>query len=209
MQYGLVFRRYAPFEEFGLGFEGDKRPEASTSLTATARTIGVVSFSPGNIEYESAFSWGTSYSGLGKKAERLSAAIARALGGSTSKVSASISVKTKTIEAISFTASTAGSNPFILGSPDIDTYIDFDALFTKTAIEFKGTVRGDNFPNAEVIVYDAELAPILLFHFETTGGKETGPITRLTGAHEKQILGNFQFRASIDASGNFLKGVCF
>ena len=42
--FGLSFRRYAPFEEFGFGFEGDHRSEASTSFGDTSRTYGCVLF---------------------------------------------------------------------------------------------------------------------------------------------------------------------
>lgn len=42
--YSLVVRRYAPFESFGGGFEGDNR-QFSVSMAATARTVGVVLFS--------------------------------------------------------------------------------------------------------------------------------------------------------------------
>lgn len=42
----LIVRRYAPFESFGGGFEGDRR-EFSLELRATARTIAIVQFTPG------------------------------------------------------------------------------------------------------------------------------------------------------------------
>lgn len=40
----LYVRRYAPFSQFGGGFEGDNRSVSSTSLTATSRTSGSVFF---------------------------------------------------------------------------------------------------------------------------------------------------------------------
>ena len=59
MQYWLVFRRYAPFAEFGMGFEGDHRTGPSVSMNVTARTIGTVPFARGAVGAVTASSSGT------------------------------------------------------------------------------------------------------------------------------------------------------
>ncbi len=71
--YSLVFRRYAPFATFGGGFEGDNRTVASTSLAATARTIGVIGFSPGSVGPLNTSSSGTAFSGAGALVKNLPA----------------------------------------------------------------------------------------------------------------------------------------
>jgi hypothetical protein len=194
--YSLVFRRYAPFATFGGGFEGDNRTEPSTSLTATARTIGIVGFSPGSVGPLSTSSSGTAFSGAGAFVKNL-------LGKHISKVMGSVSVKTSTLERVRFTAQTAGANPMVPFAPDIDTYVDFDAVFSKSIIEINGVVRCDDFPNAEVFVLDAKGNATLMFAFATDGNQTTGPMTRLAGDHSGQSLGPFRSSIPIDSAGTF------
>lgn len=89
MEYTLVFRRYAPFETFGLGFEGDVRTGPSTNLKDTARTIGIIGFSPGRVGALTARSDGTAFTLLGPK-------VANLLGKHISKLTSSVSVSTAT-----------------------------------------------------------------------------------------------------------------
>ncbi|HTU64355.1 MAG TPA: hypothetical protein VMF52_00275 [Steroidobacteraceae bacterium] len=196
MNYGFFFRRYAPFESFGLGFEGDARESASTSLSATARTIGALQFSPGSVGDISGTSSGTSYAGLG-------AFVQRALGRHVSKVTSSVAVRTRSVECVRFTAQTAGANPMIPGAPEIDTYVDAEIVFTPKSLAISGAVRGDNFPNCEVFVTDASGRGALLFAFATDGGQDTGPMTRLAGDGAGQVLGTFYKRVPLRKGGAF------
>ncbi len=196
MPYTLIFRRYAPFATFGGGFEGDNRSGASTSLKATARTIGAVEFAPESVGNVKACSSGTAYLGAG-------AAVAEALGRHYSKVTSSVAVATRTLDKVRFTAQTAGANPMVPGAPEIDTFVDFEAVFRGNAIEFSGAVRGDNFPNAEVFVRDDAGNAVMLLDFATSGGQDTGPMTRLAGAHGDQTIGTFKYRVGLDAAGRF------
>ena len=126
------------------------------------------------------------------------------LGKHISKVTGSVSVQTATLERVRFTAITAGANPFFLGiAPDIDTYVDIDAVFRKSVIEINGVVRGDDFPNAEVFVLDKKGNAALMFAFATDGGQTTGPMTRLAGDHSGQLLGPFRSSIPINAAGTF------
>jgi hypothetical protein len=181
--YTLFFRRYAPFATFGGGFEGDHRKSASTSLLATARTIGIVSFAPGNVGPVRGSSSGTAFSGAGARVERM-------LGRHFSKVTSTVTVSSRTIDHVRFSAQTAGANPIVPLAPTIDTFVDFDALFRDRALILSGTVRGDDFPNVEVFAVDAKGQSVLLFEFATSGGQNTGPITRLAGDHSNQTLGS-------------------
>lgn len=196
MAFLLVFRRYAPFAEFGFGFEGDHRTEASTSLDATARTTGKVPFARGSIGTIDATSSGTQYTGGGDWLRKLG-------GRHMSDVARTIAQKTIGPTFISFSASTAGANPMVPGAPAIDTFVDFRAEWIGTGMRFSGTVRGDDFPNAEVFVVDAKGVGCLLFDGRTTGGQNTGPMTRLAGAHAAQALGQFSLAVALTSGGTF------
>jgi len=192
--YWLVFRRYAPFDSFGGGFEGDSRKSASSELSDTARTVGAVEFEPGHIGSVYGYSSGTEFVGAGKR-------IAELLGKHYSKVNASVSVGTKTITTLKFTAQTDGANPLVPLAPAIDTFVDVQVVFGERRMQIQGSVRGDDFPNAEVFVIDRFGNSSLLLDFQTTGGRETGPMTRLWGAHEKQVIGDFFTKLMLDEQG--------
>ena len=199
MGFVLVIRRYAPFATFGGGFEGDNRTGPSISLTDTARTIGMVPFERGVVGSITASSSGTSYRGLGRWVELRA-------GRHYSKVKCAVTGTAITADTVSFTASTEGANPMIPVAPDIDTYVDFKAKWSAGALQFEGSVRGDNFPNAEVFVIDAATvgSGCLLFDGRTSGGQHTGPITRLPGSGATSRLGAFSARMPLSASGNFI-----
>lgn len=188
--YWIVYRRYAPFESFGGGFEGDNRAEASTKLTDTARTIGAVTIAPNYIGDVYGFSSGSRYVGAGNRVSKL-------IGQHFSKVTSSVSASTKSLGCLRFTAQSSGSNPMI-PAPAIDTFLDVSVAFSARGMQIEGTVRGDDFPNAEVFIVDRVGNSAMLFDFKTTGGKETGPITRLWGSHDKQCLGTFCEKFMLD-----------
>jgi hypothetical protein len=197
MGYALVFRRYAPFESFGFGFEGDNRSAPSTCLTATARTIGMVAFSPGHVHLIRPGSSGTYFVGAGARIRQL-------LGRHCSKVTSSVTVSTMSIDCLRFTAQTAGANPMV-PAPTIDTLVDIAVTFRRGMLAIEGSVRGDDFPNAEVFIVDSCLSACLLYAFETNAGRNTGPFTRLWGDHREQRLGEFCHRIATDEVGRFRK----
>jgi uncharacterized membrane protein YgcG len=105
---------------------------------------------------------------------------------------------------ISFTASTAGANPMIpVVAPDIDTFVDLRVEWIASSIRVQGTLRGDDFPNAEVFLLDRKGIGCLLFDGRTTGGRNTGPMTRLAGGHESHLIGRFNLTIGISTDGNF------
>jgi hypothetical protein len=105
---------------------------------------------------------------------------------------------------IEFEASSAGGNPLIPGSPDIDTNLiaRFDFGFgSPPLMRITGEVFGDNFPNLEVfLVCYRSGNTALLIDGRTTGGRRTGPITRLAGGHAKQSLGKLSGTLLLNAS---------
>jgi hypothetical protein len=88
-------------------------------------------------------------------------------------------------------------------APAIDTFLDFQVVFRKHTLELSGTLRGDNFPNAEVFVTDATGQAALIFEFATDGGQTTGPMTRLAGDNSGQQLGTFSKRLALLKGGAF------
>jgi hypothetical protein len=192
--FGLYFRRYAPFDTFGVpSFEGDKRKAASTSLKATSRTYGCVMFNQFEIVHRFANTSGTHYH------SSLWGEIVGASKVSMTNVRTSLAGPSL----IEFSASTAGGNPLIPKSPDIDTFVTarFDFGSPKL-LRIGGEVFGDNFPNLEVFLMCYRSShTALLIDGRTTGGRRTGPMTRLAGAHSKQSLGKLSGTLLLNDAG--------
>ena len=193
--YGLWFRRYAPFATFGnigIGsFEGDTRTQASGAIGDTSRTYGCVLFNRSEAVRAYAGSSGTVLFGL--------------LGGSIhgmAKVKIAFAKKPSS-GAIEFSAATEGGNPLVPGAPDIDTYVNVKASFsTPGQLNISGDVLGDNFPNLEVFLYcyRSKLSAILV-DGRTTGGRDSGPGSRLFGTHATHRIAKFDVSLPIDGTG--------
>lgn len=196
MSYHLVVRRYAPFSSFGGGFEGDVRSAASSDPNATARTIGVVTFDTVSVEAYRGFSSGSTFEGLGQW-------VAKRIGRHYSQVKTTVDTQRSTLGHISFTIHVAGGNPLVpVVAPDIDTFVDFHARFVNGSLAVSGTIRGDAFPNAEVLLLDDMLQPLVLFDFHTSGGRQTGPLS-LFGDGAGTTLGTFQAAIAL-SDGKFI-----
>ena len=192
--YALWFRRYAPFSSFGFPpFEGDHRTGPSTSPKATSRTYGCVMFNRRSVVNHFANSSGTRYT-LGLDAEAVA--------------DVSMTVVRTTLhgpDLIEFKASTAGANPLVPGSPDIDTFVDVRVSFLPpNFMSIRCEARGDNFPNLEVFLRSAGDRSALLIDGRTTGGRRTGPMSRLAGSHADQLLGLTQATYVLDADGRLI-----
>ena len=193
--YGLYFRRYAPFKKFGIpAFKGDTRTDASAALAATSRTYGCVRFSSYAILDQGAGSSGTEDANL-------------VLTFLDRKATAQVSMSTvRSSEAgpalLSFSASTAGSNPLIPKSPSIDTTVNFRASWgAGTVMHVCGTVLGDDFPNLEVFLrcYRSRKSAMLV-DGRTRRDGYTGPFT-LFGSGRK--LCSFLSAIPLSADGTF------
>jgi hypothetical protein len=198
--FGLYFRRYAPFDTFGanpLGmgqrFEGDKRTAASTSLKASSRTYGIVMFNRNGIVYQISGSSGTEIHPL-------------LWGDIVGMAKVAMTVVRTTLAGPSlfeFTASTAGANPLVPKSPDIDTIVKARVDFgTPGLLRLDGEAFGDNFPNLEVfLLCYRSTHTALLIDGRTTGGRDTGPYTRLFGSHSGHSLGRFSVSLGLNQKG--------
>jgi hypothetical protein len=225
-EYVLYVRRYAPFNSFGGGFEGDAR-SFSTSLKVTSRTVGEVTFGPQLKKTTQAkgFSDGSAY--VGPFEVRKKVPLGK-INTSVGQVNIEISHETSSPGRISFTLYTEGNLPLKdialpgklarainwvnnklrpnsrnpQGTPDIDTFVDFVATFTKSHAVFEGVVRGDGFPNAEVFVIDSNERAVPLLDYRTRSGV-MGPTYRLFGTHAKNQLAAFKQVVTLSPNGNF------
>jgi hypothetical protein len=228
VEFSLYVRRYAPFKSFGGGFEGDGRG-FSTSLEVSSRTIGVATFGPalGDKVTGAGDTSGSSWVGPWEIRNTYSLG---SIGKSKGDVVATILKAEAKKGTISFTLYTEGNlplkdlmlkkgladavnsaNAFVRpnsrppqGTPDIDTFVDFSATFEKDHLVFKGVVRGDGFPNAEVFVMDSSSQVVSLLDYRTSSN-EAGPLHRLFGAHATNRLGAFDRQVELTSAGLFGK----
>ena len=200
--FALYFRRYAPFTSFGganpfgLGqrFDGDERTSASTSLKASARTYGYVMFNQTGVIYNFAGSTGTTVHTF-----LWGDAFAYAKVDSTVVDYVLLHGKNSFV----FSANTAGSDPLVPLSPDINTFITARVDYSRPRyLRVAGSASGDNFPNLEVfLVCMPSRHSAVLIDGRTTGGRDIGPVTRLWGASKDHSLGTFDLDWHLDDKG--------
>jgi len=201
--FGLFFRRYAPFKEFGGitpppyttiwgNFAGDNRGP-STSLKVTSRTYGCVMFNR--------FGVGYSYAGADKTHFHPAIFYDTITGQADTDFTLVKSTLTGT-NLFGFKASTAASNPLVKPSPDINTFVDVTVNF---AVPQRLTIQlqafGDYFPNLEVFLLCYRSArSALLIDGRTPLGPDAGPFS-LPGTGEYHSLGYFSGHLALDQKG--------
>lgn len=211
--YALWFRRYAPFDTFGGGtgfeFEGDHREGPSTSPKDTSRTYACIYFNSTEVLYGFSGTSGTRWVGYGGWSAGIPGP--RILGEILNKdlkgqivgyANVSLDVKEdNSPHIVSFTASTAGGNPLVPGSPDIDTTITAEINFYhQDTFVIAGEAFGDNFPNLEVFLKSSGHSAMLI-DFRTSGSQDFGPVTRLWGSSSDLSLGKFSAYLPLDKNG--------
>jgi hypothetical protein len=191
--FALWFRRYAPFASFGVPpFKGDNRGP-STDPSASSRTFGCVGFTPQQVLDSRQGSSGTEFD----------LPLLRRLHARSGVSLTTARTRLQGPMLIEFEAHCAGSNPLMPGSPDIDTFVTarVDSGMARL-LRMQLTVRGDNFPNLEVFVQCLRSGhTALLIDGRTTGGRHTGPLTRLWGAKAAQELARATVSLPLDAQG--------
>jgi hypothetical protein len=204
--FGLYFRRYAPFDSFGGASpfnpggrsEGDQRKSASVSLKDTSRTYGCVMFNRFGIIGQFA---GTS----GTKTHTL------LFGDVVGYAKVDFTVARSTLngpDLFGFRALTSAPYPlwFKRLTPDIDTFVDVQVDFgASNFLRISGQVFGDNFPNLEVFLlcYRSKNTALLV-DGQTTGGRDTGPFTRLYGTNSGHVLARFAEMLALNERGELL-----
>jgi hypothetical protein len=213
----FCFRRYAPFKKFGgatgFDFEGDDRGP-STSFAVSSRTYACLFVSRSEVLYGFSGSSGTRFLGYADWTGGLLGL--RILGdwinadtkGTVGFSDVSLKVREENAsDLVAFTASTAGDNPLVPLSPDIDTIVKAKFFYNhpRTLI-VEGEVFGDDFPNLEVFINSGSKSAMLL-DFRTTGGQDTGPVTRLKGSHAGQSLGKFSVSLPLNDKGELANDI--
>lgn len=214
--YTFWFRRYAPFDAFGgdtgFRFEGDHRASGSTSPKATSRTYGCLFFTTSEIIYGFSGSSGTTWEGYAPWTSAVPGI--RILGeilnkdakGATAFAKVSLDVAENVQPSvIEFTAATAGGMPLLPGTPDIDTFVKMNFDFTqKGVLAIKGHATGDDFPNLEMFFVTPGGRSALLVDAYTTGGQDSGPVTRLLGSHDDQLIGHCYLSLPLNDRGELI-----
>lgn len=203
--FGLYFRRYAPFARFGranpltmgFGYFGGDDRGVSTSLQATSRTYGVVMFNQFGIVHNFAGSSGTEFH----------PAVGNVITGMAHVKNTVVRSTLAGPNLFGFRASTAGGNPLVPGAPNIDTFVDARFEFGRAnLLKISGQVYGDDFPNLEVfLVCYRSGKTALLVDGQTEGGRNTGPLAHLAGAHSDQLLATFSAHLELDKNGRLAR----
>jgi hypothetical protein len=202
--FGLFFRRYAPFDSFAGGnplapgqrSEGDHRTGASTSLQVTSRTYGCVFFNAHD---------GPTYYFSGSSGTITHTLLWGDIRGMADVSMAVFPVIRYLPGVFGLTAATSGGFPLAPKAltPEINTIIRVRIDFSSpNLLRIGGQVFGDDFPNLEVFVlcYRSNHTALLI-DGRTTGGRDTGPDTRLWGSHSDKSLGMFYQNLGLDAKG--------
>lgn len=192
-QYQLCVRTFAPWKTFS-GFEGDNR-SFSTSPDVTFRTGGFLVFdieSGDVIEGPNGLSSGT-------RRDEDDAKI-------FSEVTSTVEDLNSHLGVIRFSLSTAGSNPIIPLSPNIDIELGFMAFINEGNLFVEGVLRGDEFPNAEVYIRDSKGNPFLLTTFQTQYGPTVGPVLALPGNGD-DVMSEFKIGIMLDDNNCFIGSV--
>ena len=199
-QFSVTARRFAPFENFGLGFEGDALSRGSVagkggfsaSPSVTSRTSMTLSVDGNSITPEA-------HADMSHHAF---------FGTGRAHVFVEDSSASASSQDGSINASSAGANPLLVLSPDIDTDVQVAYRSDGQTLTLDGTVWGDQFPNAEVLVSDRAQNGVLLDTFQTGGDQNFGPLFHLPGDASradgsKFELMHFQAQIALDPEGNF------
>ncbi len=223
-EYRLMIRRYAPFESFGGGFEGDNR-QFSTKAEVTSRTIGVVTFTPDGSTKPDGKGRSSGSAWVGPWAIRQGD---KSVKTSVGDVRVTITNISTTSAGTAFTVQTSGNLPLkdVLlpksvattvdkanhlirpksarpeGTPDIDTYLDFKVQASAGALDVQGVLRGDSFPNCEVFLLDAKGVAFPLLDYQTSGGAG-GPIRLVVGHKDTQRASFPSRRVPLQPDGDF------
>jgi hypothetical protein len=189
--YVLNLRSYAPFKEFGGGFEGDNRGP-STSPQATSRIAVSLIFNPqsGKVGKPRATSSGTVYLPLNWRGMAEPRVTLVGVVGVTNGISLRLDL--------------AGSNPLLKQiAPDIDLHTTMSFTLEYGYLRALAQLTGDRFPNAEMFVTDDRGQARMLMTYETTSGPLGGPAFWLPGNGKVQMNSICTY-FPVDAGGRFI-----
>jgi hypothetical protein len=208
--FSMTVRRFAPFESFGGGFEGDAKsrhiPAAndgtggfSTDPNATSRTSLTIAVEGQVITQP------TGHADLSRH-PLLGESRAEVRTSSTSAPASSTDGELDAQSAASMPLTLAnGRLSFVPWAPDIDSDVELSYEQKPHALEVAGDVWGDRFPNAELFLSDRSGTSVMMGTFQTQAGA-AGPLLELFGAGARvpasELIG-FHAEIPLDPDGNF------
>jgi hypothetical protein len=208
--FSMTVRRFAPFESFGGGFQGDAKsrhiPAASdgsggfsTDSNATSRTSLTIAVEGQVITQP------TGHADLSRH-PLLGEGRAEVKTTSTSAPTSSTDGELDAQSAASMPLTLAnGHLSFVPWAPDIDSDVELTYEQKPHALEVAGTVWGDRFPNAELFLSDRSETSVMVGTFQTQAGA-AGPLLELFGAGARvpaSELISFHAEIPLDPDGNF------
>lgn len=189
--YVLNLRSYAPFAQFGGGFEGDSRGP-STSTAVTSRIAVSLIFNPqsGKVGKPRATSSGTTYLPLNWR--------------DMAEPRVTLISAVKVTNGISLRLDLAGSNPLLRRiAPDIDLHATMSFTIAEGYFRVLAQLTGDRFPNAEMFVTDERGQARMLMTYETTSGPFSGPAFALPG-NGRLPMNSICIGFPVDGRGRFI-----
>jgi hypothetical protein len=124
----------------------------------------------------------------------------------TAVVSSAVEYTIRPSGVIDISGHSAGSNPLVKGSPDIDTYVRIVVMANRNdannrSLWIMGEVRGNVFPDAQVVIEDHRGNRQVLGTFDASGGS---PFTDLFGSGQQNRLMEFGTDISVNSTGAFV-----
>ncbi len=197
--YPITVRSFAPFSSFGFGYHGDNRGY-SASASVTARVHQQINFDTDKSGI-SARAWS---SPTFRTDNPSGAKTANSFVDFTENLSISNSGDARRFN---FGTHSAGSNPDIKGSPDIDVFSNFSITNNKKtgSLTISGSLTGDNFPSTEAFISDPSGKSVFLGIGQIGSGvsKDWGPLTELPFSNSTNPITNFNLTITTDKKGNF------
>lgn len=188
--YPITIRSFAPMNYFGLGFHGDGSNRGfTTSSTATARVHQRINFDTDKTQL-SVSAWSS------RSSHRL---LPGTLTGRPSVSIGTFSITNNSdSKTFDFDTHSAGSNPYIAGSPPINVFSSFSITESDGLLSVSGELKGDNFPSTEAFITDPKGSNV----FIGVGFYEGSPFSSLEGENKRDIT-SFSFGITTDKKGNF------
>jgi hypothetical protein len=206
-RYTIHMRSFAPFHSFGGGYHGDDRGfSSSLGVTSRIKETFHLDLDLGTVASKGPTSDKSGVTGWGVFPRVMATLTGRwgALGSmkDTAKDDGKHRLKREGDD-VKLDAAFEGSMPLAHATPDIDLHGKFTlGLHRPGELEFRSDLRGDGFPNAEVLLVDAA-GNVLLHHgFATSHGSFMGPTVFLWGKNNAP-MGHGYHRLMLDPRGNF------
>ncbi len=187
----ILTRSYAPFKTFGPGnaWYGDNRGH-TLDRGASYRTLASINYDTETRQTQAVGGRSRSHTVDGTKDAYSNTYIDNRTKGNN-------------IDVHSY-----GNNAALTGSWDIDQFtkltVTTEGNIKKDHIlSISGTVSGDDFPNQESMIYDSKGNTLWLGNYETSGDRQSGPVTDLPLENEGDVQMNIGIRIKVNKDGVF------